>query len=161
MPQRGEQCFTRVGKLDTGSSMWIDNLLIWLHLSANIIWIGAIASVALILMADKPDARTRGELAKSIYLKLATPGFVGSFVFGLVRFVMGIGLYGKMPFMHIKLTLALVVIGLHHVIGARAKKMANGDVEDAGPTKILLAVTIACVLGIVFLLQFRIPAGSG
>lgn len=140
--------------------MKVHLLLNWLHLSANILWIGAILSVALILMADKPDAKARGELAKGIYLKLATPGFVASFVFGLVRFMQDVSLYGKLPWMHIKLTLALAVIGLHHVIGGRAKKMANGDVEDAGPTKILLAVTIVLVVGIVFLVRFQVPAGG-
>ncbi len=140
--------------------MQVDNILIWLHLSANIVWIGAILSVGLILMADTPAAKARGELAKSIYLKLATPGFVLSFVFGLIRFIMGIGLYGSKPWMHIKLTIALVVIGLHHVIGARAKKMANGDVDDAGPTKVLVIATLVCVIAIAFLVRFQIPSGG-
>lgn len=139
--------------------MRVDLILIWLHLTANILWIGAILSVALILMADKPDAKARGELAKTIYLRLATPGFVLSFVFGLTRFMMDVGHYGKTPWMHIKLTVAFIVIGLHHVIGARAKKMANGDVTDAGPTKFLFGGIIACVLAIAFLVSFQVPGG--
>ena len=44
---------------------------------------------------------------------------------------------------HAKLLFALIVIGLHHVIGARAKKMAAGD-ADAGPTKVLGIVLAVC-----------------
>ncbi len=139
--------------------MKVDLVLIWLHLSANILWIGAILSVALVLMLPKPDAKARGEVAKTIYLRIATPGFVLSFIGGLVRFMMDVGHYGKTPWMHIKLLFALIVIALHHVIGARAKKMASGDVTDAGPTKALFIATIACVLVIAFLVTFRLPGG--
>ncbi len=140
--------------------MKVDLVLIWLHLSANILWIGSILSVAMLLVLPKPDAKTRGELAKTLYMRIAAPAFVLSFVGGMVRFMMDIGNYGKMPWMHIKLTLALVVIGLHHVIGGRAKKMANGDATDAGPTKVLSLVTVALVLGIVFLALFKVPSGG-
>ena len=139
--------------------MGVDRFLIWVHLSANVIWIGSILSVALLLILGQPDAKVRGELAKSIYLRLATPGFVVAFIMGLVRFMMDVGHYGKTPWMHIKLTVALAVIGIHHVIGARAKKMAEGDVTDAGPTKALLFATVACVIAILFLTTFKVPGG--
>lgn len=139
--------------------MRVDQVLVWLHLSANIIWIGAILSVAMVLMLPTPGAKVRGELGKTIYLRIATPGFVLSFVGGLVRFMMDVGHYGKTPWMHIKLLFAFIVIGLHHVIGARAKKMASGDAADAGPTKVLFIATIACVLVIAFLVTFRVPGG--
>jgi putative membrane protein len=139
--------------------MKVDLALIWLHVVGNVFWIGSIVAVAVVLLADKPDAKARGALAHMLYLRLAAPAFVLSFVAGLARFMMDIGSYGKTPWMHIKLTFALVAIGLHHVIGARAKKMANGDAADAGPTRGLMIGLAVCVVAAVFLVIMRIPGG--
>jgi putative membrane protein len=79
------------------------------------------------------------------------PAFVVSFVCGAIR----LGLDAKhylvdSHWMHPKLTLALVVIALHHVIGARAKKLAAGTTESAGPAGILAAVLGLSALGAAF-----------
>jgi putative membrane protein len=47
-------------------------------------------------------------------------------------------------YMHGKLPLALGAVALHHVLGARAKKMEAGDVEDAGPS-LPLGLTLAAL----------------
>ena len=141
--------------------MRLDSALIFVHIAANIFWIGAIVGVGVLLLADKVgDAKTRGELALRLYMRVATPGFVLSFLFGVVRFGMDIGLYAKMPFMHIKLTFALAVIAFHHIIGARAKKMANGDETDPGKTGLFVALLALCAVVAVFFVVMRIPAGS-
>jgi putative membrane protein len=46
-------------------------------------------------------------------------------------------------YMHGKLPLALGVVALHHVLGARAKKMEAGEAPDAGP-----ALTLGLVLAV-------------
>jgi protoporphyrinogen IX oxidase len=139
--------------------MKVDLALIGLHVIGNVFWIGSIIAVALILLADKPDAKARGALAQMLYLRLAAPAFVLSFVAGFARFIMDVGNYGKAPWMHIKLTFALAAIALHHVIGARAKKMANGDVSDAGPTKGLMIGLAVCAAVAVFMVIMKVPAG--
>ncbi len=83
--------------------------------------------------ASSPRAKTpevAGAIARSIYLKLSVPAFVGSFVAGAAMLVMHWKLYLVVThWMHAKLTLALVVIALHHVIGARAKATRHGKDE--------------------------------
>jgi putative membrane protein len=57
--------------------------------------------------------------------------------------------------MHAKLTLALVVIALHHIIGARAKRMAEGRVDSPGPTALLSAILVVAAFSIVFLVVLK------
>ena len=59
--------------------------------------------------------------------------------------------------MHAKLPLALGVIGLHHVIGARARKTAAGALQDAGPVGTLTAVLAVLAVGASFFAIFKIP----
>jgi putative membrane protein len=129
----------------------MDSALIWLHVSGNLVWIGAILAVVVAISGGAADPKARGEIAVGIYKRLAVPAFVVSFVCGAIR----LGLDPKhylvdSHWMHPKLTLALVVIALHHVIGARAKKLAAGTVQDAGPARVLGVVLGVAALGAAF-----------
>jgi putative membrane protein len=137
-----------------------DKILIWLHVTGNVFWIGAVAAIALVMLASDGEAKLRGELAKRIYMLGAVPGFVLSFGAGVARLMMDPGPYMKLPFFHAKLTVALIAIVLHHIIGARAKKLASGEAKDAGPTKVLFAVFAVCAILAVFFVVVRIPGGG-
>jgi putative membrane protein len=137
-----------------------DLTLVWLHVTGNLFWIGAIVAVAIVILADKGDAKLRGELAHKIYLRAAVPAFVVSFFAGAIRLMMDASLYMKQPWMHAKLLFVLIVIGLHHVIGARAKKLANGDVDSAGPTKTLAIVLAVCAALAAFFVVTKMPERS-
>jgi putative membrane protein len=52
--------------------------------------------------------------------------------------------------MHAKLTLAVVVIAIHHVIGLRAKALASGKRKDAGPVGVLALVLFLGAAGAAF-----------
>jgi len=132
--------------------------LIWLHVSGNLVWIGAILAVAVVILgAGAP--RERGAIALGVYRRLAVPGFVVSFACGSARLLLDPALYLKTThWMHAKLPLALAVIAIHHVIGARARKLAQGTVQDAGPTAILATVLAVAAIGAVFAAIFRFPA---
>lgn len=133
-----------------------DTVLIWSHVAANVFWIGAIAAVAVVILAEGPEPKVRGELAAAIYRRLAAPAFIVSFVAGAARLFSDPAYYFEQThFMHAKLLLALIVIGLHHVIGARAKRLASGEAKDAGPTRILLAILAICAVGAVFTVRFK------
>ena len=133
-------------------------ILIWLHVVANIFWIGSIAAVALIAMAEKHEAKTRGEIALTVYRKVANPAFIASFLLGAGRLFMDTGYYFKQThFMHGKLLFAFIVIGLHHVIGARARKLATGDSEKAGNLGVLLAILAIAAAAATFFVVAKIP----
>ncbi|MFO0758078.1 MAG: CopD family protein [Byssovorax sp.] len=136
----------------------MDLALIWLHVTANLVWIGSILAVTRVIQSASADAKTRGALALDIYKKLAVPAFVVSFVCGAARLGMDPALYFKQShWMHAKLPLALGVIGLHHVIGARAKKLSLGTVQDGGPAAILGAVIAVLAMGAAFFAVFKVP----
>jgi putative membrane protein len=120
-------------------------MLIALHVIADLFWIGSILSVALLLAKGPGDARQRGAAARLIYRTIAAPAFGVAFLAGIALLGLSPTLYFKAThYMHGKLPLALGVVALHHVLGARAKKMEAGQVEDAGPS-LPLGLTLAAL----------------
>ena len=112
----------------------VAQLLIAAHVIGDVVWIGSISAVALILGQPKLDAKVRGEVGLAIYRRLANPAFALALVAGLVQLLMHTQHYFvATKYMHAKLLVALLVIGLHHVIGGRARRMASGERADAGP----------------------------
>jgi protoporphyrinogen IX oxidase len=128
-------------------------LLVSAHVLANVVWIGALLSVAVLtarapFLADPTDV---GTLARRVYLRLAVPAFLASFGAGVARIALAPYAYAHLPWMHVKLGLALVVIVLHHVIGGRARRVARGN-SDAGLGIGWLAMgAFLCAAGAVFL----------
>jgi len=124
-----------------------------LHVLGNVVWVGSILSVALLVsaapfMADPADA---GSLARRVYLRLAVPAFVVSFVAGVTRISFSPIAYLHMPWMHAKLACALVVIGVHHALGGKARRVAAGDVPAARRSVLLALVLFLAASGAVFL----------
>ena len=107
--------------------MKLETAFVWLHVVGNVFWIGSIVAVGMLLLAEAADPKTRGELARGLYLRIAVPAFAVSLTAGLTRLLMDTSYYfTEHHWMHGKLAFALGVIALHHVIGARAKKLAAG-----------------------------------
>ena len=141
-------------------------VVVALHVFAVILWIGSIASAGW-LLANRKSAPTpeqgkaAAELALGLYRRVAAPAFVLAFAAGLVRVLLDPEAYLKAHWFHGKLTLALVIIGLHHVLGARAAKASNGaskaagDESQAGPEGILTGALVLCALGVVVLVVLK------
>ncbi len=119
-------------------------LLVFVHVFANLVWIGSIAATAVALSSQgSGDLKARAATALAIYKKLATPAFGISFLAGLGRLLLDPGLYFvSTKYMHGKLTFALIVIALHHIIGARAKRAAGPESKDPGNVAVLSAVLL-------------------
>ena len=136
----------------------MDNALVWLHVSANLVWIGSILAVGVVMVSSAVEPKVRGKLASDIYRRLAVPAFVVSFLAGMARLLQAPAYYLRLHhWMHAKLPLALGVIALHHVIGARARKMALGSVQERGPAGILTVALAVAALGAAFFAIFKIP----
>jgi putative membrane protein len=130
--------------------------LIVLHVVAVVTWIGSILAVGIILAAPHGEPRVRGALALQVYKRLAVPAFSAAFVFGVWRLVEGAQLYFvATKFMHAKLTLAVVVIALHHVLGGRAKALASGRRTDAPGAAMMTGVIGAAAAVIVALVLLK------
>lgn len=131
-------------------------LLVFLHVSANVVWIGSILAVAVILGSGEGSPKTRGALGVAVYRRLATPAFIVSFTAGAARLAMSTEYYfSATKFMHGKLFLALVVIGLHHAIGARAKKLSAGTTTEAGGVVGLAIGLLIAAIGAVFFVVLK------
>jgi putative membrane protein len=101
------------------------------HALANVLWIGGLLAETVIQSRGSwvSDPSEMGALARRLHTRLALPGFLGSLAAGLAVFLPARRAYAHMPWMYAKLAFALVVIVLHFVIGARARRMAAGSVE--------------------------------
>ena len=124
--------------------------LIAAHVLANLVWIGALLSETLLLgraawLADPVQA---GFLARRLHTGLAIPAFLVSIAAGSARLWFGRHDYA-MPWMYAKLAFALGVIVLHHVIGARARRVAQGTVRAAQGAWLLGLLTVVMAAGAV------------
>ena len=127
----------------------IDGLLVALHVFANLIWIGSIASVGWLTaqareLGDNDQGRSAGRMSLALYRRFATPAFVCSLLFGVSRLLMAPASYMHLHWFHGKLTFALGVIALHHVIGAQAKKVSSGSMQGANNSAILTLALFVC-----------------
>jgi putative membrane protein len=128
-------------------------VLVALHVLANVLWIGALLSVVMLLSraGDGPaGVAVVGGLARTVHVRLAAPAFMASFAAGLGVILLAPHVYAHLPWLHVKLLFALVVIVLHHVIGARARRAAEGD-EAAANVTVLGVVVFVCAAAAVFL----------
>jgi putative membrane protein len=131
-------------------------LLVFVHVTANVVWIGSILAVAIIVSSGVADNKTRGMLGVEVYKKLAVPAFLVSFITGASRLAADTGYYfSATKFMHGKLFFALIVIALHHVIGGRAKRMAAGTVAEAKGVPALALTLLVAASGAVYLVVFK------
>lgn len=131
-------------------------LLVVLHVTANLVWIGSIACVGwLVSAAAKANDPSAAVLARQLYLRVATPAFLTSFVCGAGRFALDPSYYIHLHWFHGKLTAALVVIVLHHVIGGKARRVASGSMQAGRTGAILVGALLACAFLSVTLVIFR------
>ena len=128
--------------------------LVAAHVAANLVWIGSILSVALALSSRAVDSRAAAQIAYELYRKLAIPAFVVSFITALTRLLLSTELYFvETKYMHGKLLFAVIVIVLHHIIGARAKGVATGRRAAPGPVGVLaLLLLISAVAATLFVI---------
>jgi len=141
----------------------MDTLLIALHVMANLVWIGSIASVGwLTAAASRQDdplvGKVVAELGYRLYKRAAVPAFLVSFAFGLGRLLTDPGTYMRLHWFHGKLTFALGVIALHHVIGAKARRTAAGSMQSGRSSAILVGALLVCAFGSVIFVIFKTQA---
>jgi putative membrane protein len=133
-------------------------LLLSLHVMANLVWIGSITSVGwLVATASRggDQAKPAAELAAGIYRRIATPAFGVSFAFGIAVLLTNTAYYMHAHWFHGKLTFALVVIALHHVLGAKAKRAASGGVQAGSSGAILTAGLLASAFAVVVFVIYK------
>jgi protoporphyrinogen IX oxidase len=140
------------------SGLRLDATLVWLHVAGNLVWIGAAVAMGFVLAAKAGDPKVRGALARQIHLRVAMPAFVVSFLAAIIRTGMDVSYYFKQHhWMHGKLPFAIAVIALHHILGAKARKMEGGSMQEAGASGMLTLVLAGCAILAAFFVVLRFP----
>lgn len=126
--------------------------LLTLHVFANVVWIGSILSVAYVAAKQVGEVGARCELARQLYMRVANPAFVASFVAGALILFSNLQFYlVQEKWMHGKLLFALIVIALHHVIGAKVKRAETGQYKEVRKLKPLgIGLSIAALITVFF-----------
>lgn len=131
-----------------------------LHLLSLMVWIGSAASIGALLRraemsADDAASKPASEAAVTVYRTVATPAFVAAVAFGLLLFLDGPATYIRLHWFHGKLTAALAIIALHHVLGAKAKRSAAGSRQRASGGSILAGAILVLALAVIALAELK------
>jgi uncharacterized membrane protein len=125
------------------------------HVLANVVWIGALLAECLLLGRARflADGAEVGALARRVHTHLAVPAFLVSLGCGVARIAEDPRVYLHLPWMHVKLAFAAGVIVLHHVAGARSRRVASGAISEGsgGPfigAVVFLCAAVAVLLGV-------------
>jgi putative membrane protein len=130
--------------------------LVFIHVFADLLWIGSITSTAVALLAPALDLKSRAAVALAIYQRIAVPAFGIAFLSGVIRLALDTHYYFvTTKFMHGKLLFAVGVIALHHVIGARAKRAASGESKEPGNLAVLSVGLLVCAGAAAFLVILK------
>jgi putative membrane protein len=133
---------------------WIKTL----HLVAVVAWIGGMLAVPLLLAgaAGGADAAAFARAARLLLKRLVLPGMVTALVLGVAMIGLQPAIMKGQGFMHAKLTLALVLMGAHGFLAARARKAEAGEPgPSAGAWSGICAALLALSVVVVALVVVR------
>ncbi|MEM6956647.1 MAG: hypothetical protein AAF645_13220, partial [Myxococcota bacterium] len=133
------------------------------HVLGVILWIGGIASVALAAAFMSSDRRLLAA-ARHIAVRIATPGLVLAWVGGLAMFIYSLEAYRRAPWMHTKITLALVAAAFTGIVSAKVRKAAEGQEVHLGSLRrSALIIVLLAVVNVVlaFLGRYWMPGSAG
>ena len=129
-----------------------------LHFIGGILWMGGIIASA--MSAYHGASRATSAAARTVNLRLATPGMILAWIGGLGMLIpMFAEHYAKQGWMHGKLTLVLVASALSGVISGTLRKASASDEQPVGKLKNLAIAQTIVLLLIVFLAVWK-PGGG-
>jgi uncharacterized membrane protein len=138
--------------------MTLDKLFLSLHVVGALMWVGSLFALVAFLEAygAEPDQAARGRLAKFVRQAAIVPDIGATFaiVFGL-DWLFKFKLY-LMPYMHVKLALVAVLIGLHGYLKVKAKRVRKGEAFTPPPGLTKPALTLLAT-GIVLFVVSKWP----
>ena len=140
--------------------------LLVVHIWGLVFWVSGllVTGMALTRHTQEASAEARQALVRleRIYLRgLADPGALLTILAGAGLVMTNSSYYLRAPWLHIKLTFVLLLIGLHVVVATRSKGFAAGRIvlqrRDArllvaGTLLIFLSILIATLVGQVYLI---------
>lgn len=129
-------------------------VLLVVHVFGLVFWISGllVTSMALTRHTQEASPETRQALARleRIYLRgLADPGALLTILAGISLIMTMPAYFLHAPWLHIKLTFVLLLIGLHGLIAVRTKRFGTGQIAlQRGEARLLVAATLLIFLSI-------------
>ena len=132
------------------------SLLLTLHTVGFAVWIGTLFAIAVALterdvLAEAGVKTVVAELAKKL-ARVADIGATIAIVGGVALITTAPGYYSHQPWMHMKLTLVVGLLGLHGFLRVKVKRATQG--QGTFPLPVVAGITLLAV-GIVALALFK------
>ena len=124
------------------------------HVLGLVFWVGGllVTSMALTRHTQEASADARQALARleRIYLRgLADPGALLTILAGASLIMTNSSYYLHAPWLHIKLTFVLILIGLHGMVAMRTKAFSTGRITmQRSEARLLVVATLFLFLSI-------------
>jgi len=138
-------------------------LYLWLkalHIIAVVCWFAGLFYLPRLFVyhAMSEDSASRERfciMERKLYRGIMIPSMIATLVFGIWMLALSPGLFATGAWLHLKLTLVVLLIGYHHACGAMLKKFARGENSrghvfyrwfNEVPVLFLLAIVILVVV---------------
>jgi len=124
------------------------------HVLGLVFWVGGllVTSMALTRHTQEASADARQALARleRIYLRgLADPGALLTILAGASLIMTNSSYYLHAPWLHIKLTFVLLLVGLHGIVAVRTKRFSTGRTTmQRSEARLLVLATLFLFLSI-------------
>jgi putative membrane protein len=129
-------------------------VLLVVHVFGLVFWVSGllVTSMALTRHTQEASAEARQALARleRIFLRgLADIGALLTIVAGISLITTNSSYYLTAPWLHMKLTFVALLIGLHGIVGVRAKRFGAGTIQlQRGEARLLVAAAILIFISI-------------
>ena len=130
-------------------------VLLVIHITGLVLWVSGllVTSMALTRHTQEVAAEAKQALARleRIFLRgLADPGALLTISAGISLIMTNPHYYLHAPWLHIKLTFVLLLIGLHGLVAVRTKRFSSGRIAlQRGEARLLVIATLFLFLSIV------------
>ena len=128
----------------------------YLHFLGIVFWIGSAAAVAIAASGPTPWESGIAQSLRKVTLRVTTPSMLVAFAGGFGVLIPNFAeVYSKQGWMHIKLTLLLILAGATGVLTGKLRRWAEG--QDVSPSTFGRLAWVISILGvlIVTLASFR------
>jgi len=128
--------------------------LLVVHMFGVIFWISGLLVTSMSLtrhtQETSPEARAALARLERIFLRgLADPGALLAILGGISLISTNASYYMSAPWMHIKLTFVVLLIGLHGFVAVRTKRFGAGNIQmQRGDARLMVAASLLLLLSI-------------
>jgi uncharacterized membrane protein len=121
--------------------MTLNTILVTLHVLSTLIWVGAGAAIGW-LLRGQADEKLAAKLARDVFSKVANPAFLVAFLAGFAAFFVNLASYRQSHWLHAKVTFGFIAMGVFHMLGAHARRVADGSRPAGNRANVLLPLML-------------------